>query len=923
MGIQQIHLNWDQPLLPAVTKRLLEFTKEPITDLSDCMVLVPTGQTARRLREALALASQKEHTSGLFPPRIVTPDALLSLSAARHSVASDDVALAAWASILGHISLEQFEALFPVEPIRSTGWQLGMAQRLQQLRKELGEAGLSIADAAQLAANAGREPERWRQLSRLEGLYLDALRKRSLADTQSIHRSTAKQFQAPDGIQRIILAATPDPLPLTLEALKTASGTTAVEIWSYGPKGLFDEWGRPVTELWQKRSLDLENWGCQIIPKPNPRLTADVVAQQVGDAQPESVLIGLADPELNPLVNATLDSAGIACFDPEGQPLNLGAVGRLTELLCMLDEQNELSTVRSLLQHPDVFNWIQSTTDQSKLLRRLDRVFENHLTADLDALLHFTIDPDLKDALRKLKTIKQQIQQSGFTEGIVSALVDIYSRTEDQPKKFAESVEKIRQLCRNSRETEIHFSKLPTDYRRSALRQRLKSTRTYPERPKDAHDLLGWLELLWNDAPHLILAGLNEGIVPESVVGDAFLPETLRGNLGLRTNGQRFARDAYILEAICRRRANGNGKTDIIIPQTGTDGTPLKPSRILFQGGDDTLLSRTQTLFSEGHDSQKNQRHSFPWTLSPPKNLPSPTSISVSALRSYLECPFRFFLKHILKMRTVDVSSRELTPATFGTLFHDTVSHLEGMTFDDKVPPAELSKKLHSILEREIQQKFGKQLSFALRLQHEALIARLNAFVDRQLNDIHENGCIHISATERPFEMDIEGVTIRGTIDRIDRRNGRIELIDYKTADTPKSPQHAHLKLVGKKPPLEHIPPEAFFDHDGKTYQWTDLQLPLYLLSQETSGSQRPKLAYFNLARTLEKSGMAPWDDFTQSHLESAQACTRAIIRQIKAGIFWPPNTSIRENYDDFASLFPDGIDHSVEAEAFSHYSFK
>src|SRR5256885_503862 len=31
------------------------------------------------------------------------------------------------------------------------------------------------------------------------------------------------------------------------------------------------------------------------------------------------------------------------------------------------------------------------------------------------------------------------------------------------------------------------------------------------DRPADAVELLGWLELLWEDAPHLVVAGLNDG----------------------------------------------------------------------------------------------------------------------------------------------------------------------------------------------------------------------------------------------------------------------------------------------------------------------------------------------------------------------------------------------------------------------------
>ena len=88
------------------------------------------------------------------------------------------------------------------------------------------------------------------------------------------------------------------------------------------------------------------------------------------------------------------------------------------------------------------------------------------------------------------------------------------------------------------------------------------------------------------------------------------------------------------------------------------------------------------------------------------------------------------------------------------------------------------------------------------------------------------------------------------------------------------------------------------------------------------SGKPRPSVAYINLAKTLEKSEIARWDDFTQSHIDSALACAAAVTRQIKAGVFWPPNPDVREDYDDFAPLFPDGIENSVDPEAFKNYRF-
>ena len=73
--------------------------------------------------------------------------------------------------------------------------------------------------------------------------------------------------------------------------------------------------------------------------------------------------------------------------------------------------------------------------------------------------------------------------------------------------------------------------------------------------------------------------------------------------------------------------------------------------------------------------------------------------------------------------------------------------------------------------------------------------------------------------------VDDEPFTITGRIDRVDRHaDGRYRVIDYKTADTPVSPETSHRR--------------------GKQKQWIDLQLPLYHQLLRGEGiTQTPELA--------------------------------------------------------------------------------
>ncbi|MEM7791840.1 MAG: PD-(D/E)XK nuclease family protein [Verrucomicrobiota bacterium] len=928
---RSVLIDWNQPLIPAVTKKLLDSIDSKILDLSATLLVAPTVQSGRRLLEALALAASSEGR-GILPPRIITPDQLLGDTLKDKPVASEDQVLAAWITVLREIHLPYFSAVFPVEPADSSGWRLGMAQRFIELQSELGAEGLNMNAISERAEKNGMEVARWNQMAQLESLYSETLNVRGLIDPVQARKNAAKTYKAPSLIRRILLLATPDPQPLALEAIAHTEAQTDVEVWIYGEDtGHFDQWGRPVTEFWIQRSLDFENWNCRLRTVLDPRACASEVAQQASTAEPESVLIGLADKRLNLPVAKAMARRGIATYDPEGEPLSYGKIGRLAELLGQLSGSPEIAVVRSLLQHPDLFNWLKSEDSQETILRNLDRLYERHLAPDLGTLLHFSMRPSepsaLHEALIQIQKLASKLEDKGSYAGALAYILqEIYEAPDlisnEGKLPFKDQAAAIRKLLDQAYQSETDFPDLEKEVTQTSLQLRLKRTKVYPDRNQNAHDLLGWLELLWNDAPHLILAGLNEGIVPEAVVGDAFLPETLRERLGLRTNADRFARDAYLLEAVCRRRAK-HGKIDLFIPQAEENTTPLKPSRLLFLGPHETLVPRTSQLFQTPARHNQTSLHHLPWKLSPPPGHELPHSLSVSALKSYLQCPFRFFLKHILKMQPLDVETRELTPAAFGNLFHDTIENLKGRRLSSETKAEELLEALERLVDQLIWKRYGKKISFALRLQREALLARVNAFVIHQIEDIEKFGSILISDTENDFEVDLEDFTIRGRIDRIDQRGGGIELIDYKTSDRPQTPAQAHLAVVAKKVPPSHLPAEAFFESEGKTYRWTDLQLPLYVMAKAEEYDERPSVAYFNLAKTLDKSGIERWETFSQSHLDSARACAAAVIAKIRSGVFWPPNLDIPSNYDDYAHLFPDGIEKSVLPEAFARYEFK
>ena len=118
------------------------------------------------------------------------------------------------------------------------------------------------------------------------------------------------------------------------------------------------------------------------------------------------------------------------------------------------------------------------------------------------------------------------------------------------------------------------------------------------------------------------------------------------------------------------------------------------PSRILFQIPEGQLVNRTKSVLLDKLEKPSSESHQPAWIIHQAIPCPLPKSFSVSKLNDYLLCPFRFYLKHILKLRIENYDDREMSASTFGTLFHKVVAQLKGKMLSGSMDPTKLANEL-------------------------------------------------------------------------------------------------------------------------------------------------------------------------------------------------------------------------------------
>ena len=203
-------------------------------------------------------------------------------------------------------------------------------------------------------------------------------------------------------------------------------------------------------------------------------------------------------------------------------------------------------------------------------------------------------------------------------------------------------------------------------------------------------------------------------------------------------------------------------------------------------------------------------------------------------------------------------------------------------------------------LKEQVKNKFGNQLSLPLIVQSEIALKRLGVVAKIQAAEMQ--AWWMIIGTEEPFDLSINGIVVRGRIDRIEKNKntGEVRVLDYKTSNTSNDPVKKHWALFNEEKQGDWVRDYACFEIDGKSYRWTGLQLPLYALALE---KKYPVISFgfFNIPEVGSDVGIKLLSPCDGKLLSAARNCAEGLVADVKAGRFWPPNPS--PEYDDYDSI--------------------
>lgn len=317
--------------------------------------------------------------------------------------------------------------------------------------------------------------------------------------------------------------------------------------------------------------------------------------------------------------------------------------------------------------------------------------------------------------------------------------------------------------------------------------------------PLDGLQVMGVLETRGLDFENLIITSFNEGVFPAKSSNNSFIPYNLRRGFELPTTEHQDAITAYNFYRLIHR-----AKRIYFLYDSRTEGMQTgEVSRFMHQlhYHYDVKVQKKTVSFDIGFGSP--QAIQIDKTAAVMEKLLRFTSsekyspaLSASSINTYIDCPLQFYLTKVENVEQTDEVAETVEANMFGTLFHKVMENLylpykgqlmQSDDFDSLIKNTlKIDLEINSAFSREY---FKKKNNAVVQLEgNNLLIASVLRKYILQVLKIDQKYAPfkYIGSEEKftikyPIQNTKTGVNIKGFIDRIDEKEGRLRILDYKT----------------------------------------------------------------------------------------------------------------------------------------------
>ena len=319
---------------------------------------------------------------------------------------------------------------------------------------------------------------------------------------------------------------------------------------------------------------------------------------------------------------------------------------------------------------------------------------------------------------------------------------------------------------------------------------------TFEGEPVEGLQVMGILETRALDFKNLILLSLNDGVMPKIAVSGSFIPYNLRRVFGLPTIEEQNAIYAYYFYRLLQRTED----VTFVYNSSANGLTTGEKSRYLYQlqllspliVPETTVVYQMERVIGQSFSINKDEKV----ISSMKKFFGGETILSPTALDKYLNCSLQFYFRYVAGLKEPDEISDEIDLKVFGLLFHKSMESIyrpyvgkliEKETLDCILKDTEL---INRIILDAFHAEYFKGIKDAGKIKLSGknwlIFEILRKYIIQLLELDKKRAPFSIEGLEMPVRLivpinDSQRILIGGIIDRIDRLNNTLQILDYKT----------------------------------------------------------------------------------------------------------------------------------------------
>ncbi len=318
--------------------------------------------------------------------------------------------------------------------------------------------------------------------------------------------------------------------------------------------------------------------------------------------------------------------------------------------------------------------------------------------------------------------------------------------------------------------------------------------------PLKGLQVMGVLETRNLDFKNVLILSLNEGAFPSSANKGSYIPLNIRRAYGLPTVEHQDAMYAYLFYRVLQRAENVmlfyNAETDVLgqgemsrylqqlLYESGLEierkvlHNPIRPNPITpIVVSKDSGVMESLARVIEGNTRYKG--------------------ISPSALNTYIECRLRFYLRHVVKIKEANEVEEDLDARVLGNFLHEVMELFYKRIVERKnsrlIEASDFTgsdKVIEGLIDEVFIQSYKLNPEKVVKYEGQRVVVRevVKRFAGRIVEIDLDYTPFFIEALEQEgltHEIKLDSpplsVLISGKIDRVDRKENKLRVIDYKT----------------------------------------------------------------------------------------------------------------------------------------------